>query len=121
MSTIEPTRTPDETPGHEPEAAPGGDRAIPPYEGRKESADVGPAEEADEGGVAVGGARRPVETDDQLRQPDPEQTPRGAVASPADERPAAEQGGDEPGGDEPDEGSTGPAHQAGVPRGEDAP
>jgi hypothetical protein len=110
MTVDEPTTTSNDTP----EATPGGDPALPPYEGRKESADVAPADQGEADGVGVGGARRPTEADDQLRQTDPQQSDRGPVASPADEQPASDQDGDRP-----DEGSTGPAHQAGVPRGED--
>lgn len=89
------------------------DAPTPPYEGRKESADVAPVEEGEQDGVGVGGARRPTEARPDLRQEDPQQSTRGAVASPADEQPAAESGGDEPA-----EAATGPAHQAGTPRGE---
>jgi hypothetical protein len=96
----------------------GGGPALPPYEGRKKSADVGPADEGREGGVAVGGARRPTETDDELRRAEPEQTPGGAVASPAEERPAADEAAADREAAAPEEASTGPAHQAGVPRGE---
>ncbi len=109
-----PTHEPMTTPNDSPEGTPGGDRAVPPYDDRKKAADVAPAEEGHEDGAAVGGARRPTETDSELRREEPSETPRGAVASPADEQPATESGGNEP-----DEGSTGPAHQAGVPRGED--
>lgn len=95
----------------EPDA--GHDAPTPPYEGRKESADVAPVEAGEQDGAGVGGARRPTEADPGLRQDDPEQSPGGAVASPGDEQPAAEHDGDAPG-----EASTGPAHQPGVPRGE---
>jgi hypothetical protein len=92
------------------EQQPGG--PVPPYEGRRESADI------DEGGTErdgayVGGATGPRTTD---RPPeDPAQTPRGRVASPAD-------GDDETevADYEADRG-VGPAHQAGVRPGEDKP
>ena len=90
------------------------DQPTPPYEGRQEKADIGGSDEVTEQGVGVGGARRPAESDGQSGEPDPEQTPRGAVASPADEQPAEESGGDDPG-----EAATGPAHQPGTRRGED--
>lgn len=97
---------------------PGG--PVPPYDGRKQAADV---ESADGGGEAPGmhkeganvaGGQRPKESD-QMKAPDPADTPGGATAAPGDEQPAAESGGDEP-----TEESTGPAHFAGTPRGEDS-
>jgi hypothetical protein len=109
MSDMEPARTHDGPP----DDTPGGNPAVPPYEGRKESADVAPSDQGEKDGVGVGGASRPTEAKPGLRQPDPDQSPRGAVASPADEQPAAAQQEAKP-----DEGSTGPAHQAGVPRAE---
>jgi hypothetical protein len=89
---------------------PGG--PVPPYEGRRESADI------DEGGThrdgaRVGGATGPRTTD----QPpdDPAATPGGRTGSPA--------GGDdrtEVADYDPDPG-VGPAHQEGVRRAEDEP
>jgi hypothetical protein len=64
-------------------------------------------------GAKVGGATGPV-VDDEPKAAEPSETPRGAVASPADEQPAE----DMPGTGSSDEG-VGPAHVAGVPRGED--
>jgi len=89
-----------------------GDSAVPPYEGRRESADV------DEGGTYrdganVGGAAGP-RTSDGLSSPEPSETPRGAVASPSDETPAAENSGE----GEQDPG-VGPGHVSGAGRGED--
>jgi hypothetical protein len=122
------TTDPDEGTGHKatdsggrtnrgPAVAPGGEEEIgglvPPYEGRKEEADLdrGRPPQAD---ANVRGATNPVPVDDPgLTDPDPESTPGGATASPADEQPAAEADG---GGDY--EG-TGPAHTPGVARGED--
>ncbi|MEP6852921.1 MAG: hypothetical protein ABJA87_09725 [bacterium] len=92
----------------------GADRAVPPYDGRKESADVDPVEGSTEDGVTVGGARRPTEAEPGLRRTDPQESARGPVASPAEEQPAASSGGDDPG-----EASVGPAHQSGVGRAED--
>jgi hypothetical protein len=66
-----------------------GGRAIPPYEGRRESADVGGADEIRKEGANVGGATGPVESGE-LKAQASEDTPRGAVASPADEQPASE-------------------------------
>ena len=88
------------------------DRTVPPYEGRRDSGEVAETGSAREG-ARVGGATGPVEDADP-KAPDPEDTSRGAVASPADEQPA----GDTREG-EPDEGATGPAHEPGIPRGED--
>jgi hypothetical protein len=88
-------------------------RAVPPYEGRRESADVDGEEKLRRDGANVGGATGPVESDDR-KAPEPSESPRGAVASPADERPAA----DTPSGD-PGPASVGPAHHAGTTRGED--
>ncbi len=89
------------------------DNAVPPYEGRRESADVAGEEELRRDGANVGGATGPVESDER-KAPEPTETPRGAVASPADERPAA----DTPDGG-PGPASTGPAHHPGTTRGED--
>ena len=87
--------------------------AVPPYEGRRESADVDGEEKLHRDGANVGGATGPVESEEQ-KAPEPAGTPRGAVASPADEQPAAESGGPDPG-----EASVGPAHHPGTTRGED--
>ncbi|MFC0454050.1 hypothetical protein [Rhodococcus jostii] len=76
--------------------------AIPPDEGRTTSAAEGRPERDDN----VDAHRRLA--------PDPEETPRGAVASPAEENPAA----DAPQTDKSAEG-VGPAHQPGVGMGED--
>jgi hypothetical protein len=89
------------------------DKAVPPYEGRRESADVAGEEELRRDGANVGGATGPVESDER-KAPEPADTPRGAVASPADEQPAADTPGSDPG-----PASTGPAHHPGTTRGED--
>jgi hypothetical protein len=88
-------------------------RTVPPYEGRRKSADVAGEEEMQRDGATVGGATGPVESGER-KAPDPAGTPGGAVASPADEQPAA----DTPDGG-PGEGSVGPAHHPGTTRGED--
>jgi hypothetical protein len=100
-------------------------RAVPPYPGRRESAEVDTSgESVRREGAHVGGATGPVE-DAERKAPDPSDTPGGAVASPADEQPADEQRADERSADErsaetPGEPSdTGPAHSAGVRRAED--
>jgi hypothetical protein len=89
------------------------DKTVPPYEGRRESAEVAGEEELRRDGANVGGATGPVESDER-KAPEPADTPRGAVASPAAEQPAA----DTPDGD-PGPASTGPAHHPGTTRGED--
>jgi len=90
-----------------------GGRALPPYDDRRESADVD-SEGAQRDGANVGGAAGPVE-DDGMKAADPADTERGAIASPADEQPADETS-DERGQE--DEG-VGPSHHGGTPRGED--
>ena len=85
--------------------------AVPPYEGRKESANSD--DSTYKRGARTGGASAPT-SDAQMKSPDPEDTDRGATASPADERPAA----DTPDGESLEQG-TGPAHAAGTTRGED--
>ena len=86
---------------------------IPPYEGRRASADIDDQSESVKEGAKVGGATGLVE-DDQPKAPDPADTERGPVASPSDEQPADER----PEGDDSDPG-VGPAHTPGTSRGED--
>ena len=88
-------------------------RAVPPYEGRRESADVDDQSESVKDGAKVGGATGPV-SDPDPKAPEPAETERGAVASPADEQPADQM----PESEDSDAG-VGPAHVAGTPRGED--
>jgi hypothetical protein len=89
----------------------------PPYEGRRESADVdSDADVAVKDGAKVGGATGPVEGVPPAENA--EHNGREAGVSPADEQPAEEQ----PEGTSPvptDEG-VGPAHIPGVPKGEDS-
>lgn len=109
------------TPSSGPTDPASGDRPLPPYEGRKEAADI---EEADESGEAPGmhseganvaGGQRPKEST-QTKAPPPGETPRGEHAAPSEEEtPAAE--ADEDSGVPMDEG-VGPAHYAGTPKGE---
>jgi hypothetical protein len=89
------------------------DKTVPPYEGRRQTADIDGEENVHRDGADVGGATGPAESDER-RAPEPSATPRGAVASPAAEQPAAET----PDG-ESEEATVGPAHHAGTPRGED--
>jgi hypothetical protein len=94
----------------------GGDptrRAMPPYDGRRETADVDGPEELRKDDANVGGATGPVESDEMKSAPK-EDTPRGAEASPSDEQPAS----DMPETDmDPD--MVGPDHYEGTGRGED--
>lgn len=88
--------------------------AIPPYDGRKESADSD--DETYKDGVRVGGASAPT-SDDQMKAPEPADTEGGATTTPAEEHPAATMPENEP-----DEGSTsGAAHEPGTGRAEDKP
>lgn len=66
-------------------------KTLPPYEGRQEGAEVDDEEKLRRDGANVGGATEPVESDEQ-KAPEPADTPRGAAASPADERPTAGEG-----------------------------
>jgi hypothetical protein len=95
------------------EQEPGG--VVPPYEGRKESAD--PVQEGGSyrQGVRVGGAGG-QKSGDQSTPVDPATTPGGRTASPADEEPASQM----PGGSSAEQGTDTGSHMAGVPRGEDA-
>jgi hypothetical protein len=88
-------------------------KAVPPYEGRRESADVDDPGAATKGGAKVGGASGPV-SDPTMSAPDPVDTPGGATGSPPDEQPARQARQTESS----DEG-VGPAHQKGTRRGED--
>ncbi len=94
-------------------------KTIPPYDGRKETADVEGKEESTKDGVKTGGATGLVEDDD-AKAPDPDDTERGAHASPADEQPVED--ADEDAG--PDAGpgaTTGASHEPGTGRAEDKP
>jgi len=90
-----------------------GGRAMPPYEGRRESADVDDQSESLKEGAKVAGATGPVR-DEEHKAPDPADTARGSDASPADEQPAQDMEDNEAS----DEG-VGPDHVSGVQRGED--
>ncbi|MGI9083846.1 MAG: hypothetical protein ACR2FE_00970 [Aeromicrobium sp.] len=89
--------------------------AVPPYEGRREAAD--PSETSgttDDAGT--GGASAPTD-DEEQKSPDPEDTPGGATASPADEQPAEEA----PESHTEDHDPEGPSHTPGTGRAEDQP
>jgi hypothetical protein len=93
------------------EQEPGG--LVPPYDGRKESAEIDEHGSTMRDGVRVGGATGPV-VDDEYKAPSPSDTPGGRAASPGDTQPAAEQ----PDGPDREEGADAPAHVPGVPKGE---
>lgn len=88
-------------------------KTVPPYDGRQEAADVDGKEKSTKDGAKVGGAAGLVEDDD-MKAPEPADTPRGATGSPADEQPASEM----PETDL-DDDRVGPAHTSGTGRAED--
>jgi hypothetical protein len=79
----------------------------PPYEGRRETADIEDDRDAVREGARVGGATGPVESDTAA-------SPTESTGSPADEQPAARM----PETDL-DDDRVGPAHGPGTTRGED--
>ena len=88
-------------------------RTVPPYEGRRGTADVDPQEKSTKDDAKTAGATGPVD-DPEMKAPDPAGTARGAVASPADEQPA-----DQMPESETSDPGVGPAHVPGTSRGED--
>jgi hypothetical protein len=63
----------------------GAEPAVPPYEGRRTSAEEITGSSPGEGtGANTAGATHPV-ADSKFKAPDPDDTPGGATASPADE------------------------------------
>jgi hypothetical protein len=88
-------------------------RTLPPYEGRRESADVEDQSKTEKKGAKTAGATGPVR-DDEMKAPDPADTARGRHASPADEQP-----GDQMPKSESSDLGVGPAHVSGTQRGED--
>jgi hypothetical protein len=88
-------------------------RTLPPYEGRRETADVDDQSKTEKKGAKTAGATGPVR-DDEMKAPDPDDTQRGRHASPADEQPA-----DQMRGSESSDPGVGPAHVSGTQRGED--
>ncbi|MBA3309615.1 MAG: hypothetical protein H0U28_06070 [Nocardioidaceae bacterium] len=86
---------------------------VPPYEGRKETADVAGSETSEREGAKTAGATGLVE-DDEMKATPKEDTPRGAEASPADEQPASESTDTDL-----DPDMVGPDHYKGTGRGED--
>jgi len=105
---------PEITSGNDPNDPDTEGSTLPPYDGRRETADVDGSEESVKDGAKTAGATGLVE-DDEMKAPAPEDTERGAVASPADEQPASESTDTDM-----DPDMTGPAHVEGTPRGEDS-
>jgi hypothetical protein len=93
------------------EQEPGG--VVPPYDGRKESAEPDQAGGTSRDGARVGGATGPVD-DERPKAPAPSETPGGATASPGDEQPAADMPETAPDEGQSDTGS----HVSGVAKGE---
>jgi hypothetical protein len=89
------------------------DAEVPPYSGRRESADVRGKDAAVNDSAKVGGATGPVENDE-MAADDPDTTPGGATGRPADEQPARQTAKTR----DSDEG-VGPAHEPGTGRAED--
>jgi hypothetical protein len=96
----------------EPDGIDTGGSTVPPYPGRRSTADMADSSRAYQDGANVGGATGPTE--------DPDQRATGgdstdaATGSPADEQPA-----DRAPQTAPDDEGVGPAHEPGTPRAED--
>lgn len=91
------------------------ERAVPPYEGRKETANPeGSTATGEVGGADVGGGTRPT-TSPGTGEPVPSSTPGGEHASPANEQPvrSGDKSADDAGGE------SAPTHTPGTGRGED--
>ncbi|MEO6020357.1 MAG: hypothetical protein ABIP45_08935 [Knoellia sp.] len=88
-------------------------KTVPPYDGRKDSGEVGGPEETTQDGTHTGGAGRPAESDTH-EVDDPTEIERGQHASPPDEQPA--EGADETAGPG---GTSGLSHEPGTGRAED--
>jgi len=88
------------------------DAAIPPYEGRTQSAPIKPSSTQAGGGANVGGATGPV-SDPNYKSESPAATSGGATKSPADEQPASQTSESDR-----DDDRVGPAHTPGTRRGE---
>ena len=86
--------------------------AIPPYEGRTQSATKEPSSTRGPSGANVGGARGPV-SDPNYKSESPAATSGGATKSPADEQPASQTSESDR-----DDDKVGPAHTPGTGRGE---
>jgi len=86
--------------------------AVPPYEGRIETADVGD-DSTEAAGARTGGATRPT-TDPDYKSPPRGETAGGATASSAQEQPASQTSETNR-----DDDAVGPAHTPGTGRAED--
>jgi hypothetical protein len=86
---------------------------VPPYEGRKESAEPDQEGGTQREGARVGGATGPVD-DDVPKAVDPSETPGGRTTSPAEEMPAEQT----PSGESEEAAVDVTAHVPGTPRGE---
>ena len=84
---------------------------VPPYEGRKKSADADDSSE--KSGARAGGAAAPT-PDPDYKSPSPAGTPGGATASPAHEEPASSASESDR-----DDDMVGPGHTPGTGRAED--
>jgi len=88
-------------------------KTLPPYEGRRETADVDGKEKSTKDGAKTAGATGLVE-DDEQKAPEPADTPGGATGSPSDEQPASQVEETDL-----DDDMVGPAHTEGTGRAED--
>jgi hypothetical protein len=104
---------PEITSGNDPNDPDTAGSTLPPYDGRRETADVDGADQSEKDDAKTAGATGPVE-DDALKATPREETPGGAVATPSDEQP-----GDRSTDTDMDPDMVGPAHVEGTPRGED--
>ncbi|CAN5256340.1 hypothetical protein BH18ACT9_BH18ACT9_01890 [soil metagenome] len=91
-------------------------KTVPPYDGRREAADIDGPEKGVKDGARTSGATGPIEGDEVVT-PEPDDTERGATASPADEQPGSEQ----PETDLDPDVTTGASHEPGTGRAEDKP
>ena len=96
-----------------PDGIDSGGSTVPPYEGRRTTADVDDPDRVHRDGANVGGATGPV-VDDTGAVAVTGDTPGGATGSPADEQPASRMRETDL-----DDDRAGPAHQTGTPRAED--
>lgn len=92
-------------------------KTVPPYSGRRKSAEPKGKPESTKDGAKTGGATGPV-TDEDMKAPEPSHTRGGATGSPAAEKSASEQPQRESGRKTEDHG-TGPSHHRGTRRAED--
>ncbi|MFE2376132.1 hypothetical protein [Streptomyces sp. NPDC059398] len=94
-------------------------KSVPPYTGRRKSADTEAEPGSSRGGAKTGGATGPV-SDEDMKAAEPHRTRGGATGSPADEKPA-DRASRRASGEKPEDHGTGPSHHRGTPRAEDQP